>query len=215
MWGFPAMLQNIIDESRVPSVWMNARQDHDCVYPDEIQGFTLATQCLIDHGHRRIMYVGTGPDGADSRHYSVRDRIEAYSTAMQAAGLTPWISHPDQDVILLRELLPQMQEWLRRDDRPTAIILPGEAQYPTIHHAASVVGLRVPQDLSIIVCERMPVSSAGPDITTLLRDADAVGQKAVEMLQQKIANPSRKLAPMAVPYTLERPAASVAAAPSP
>jgi LacI family transcriptional regulator len=212
MWGFPAILQDVIDQARVPSIWMNAKQDHDCVHPDEIQGFTLATQSLIDHGHRRIMYVGSSDT---SRHYSVGDRVRAYSETMRSAGLTPWLSHPNASAIYWVELFPQIQDWLRGEDRPTAILVTGKDAYAGVHHAATAVGLRVPEDLSIIVChDAGTISFMGQRVSTLVLDAGAIGIQAVEMLREKIANPRRTFDPVAIPYSLERIGESVAAPPA-
>jgi len=215
MMGFPKVLQDILDGARIPNIWMNARQDHDCVFPDELQGFTLATRYLIEQGHRRIMYVGPNPD--PDRHYSAVDRWRAYSDAMKAAGLPTLRRYPDDEIYYLsdnnrnylNEVFRILQSCLKEKSRPTALLL-SEDIYPVAHHAATCLGLDIPADLSILVCNSEPTVLLGGDITTLLRDTHQVGQTAVDLVMKKIKAPGSPLDPVAIPYTLVAQDASVA-----
>jgi len=70
MAGFPPVLADLIEQYRIPSVWLNAKRDHDCVYPDDRGGMELATRHLVELGHQRIAFFSVFPGG----HYSSRDR---------------------------------------------------------------------------------------------------------------------------------------------
>ncbi len=200
MLEFPPMLAQLIEQYRIPSVWLNAKQDHDCVYPDDLGGMKQATRRLIDMGHRRIAFLATYPEG----HHSSTDRRRGYARAMLDAGLQPRVLYPDlTENVFLSTVLDDLSAWFRRDDRPTALVCNGDTPAMTAYHAALHAGLKVPRDLSIVGVYHQPIVGIGRNITTLQLPTAQVGLEAVEMLTRKIARPNEPIAPVAVPLTLE------------
>src|SRR3954454_10618540 len=97
----PAMLE-LIRAHHTPAVWLNAKLDSDCVYPDDFRAAETATAQLIGMGHRRIALlhlIAQQPWGSSVSfaqalrrfHYSVGDRAGGYVCAMRAASLSPLI----------------------------------------------------------------------------------------------------------------------------
>lgn len=203
--GIPEVLDEVITRHRLPAIWMNARRSRDCVHPDDEGAGRLATDHLLELGHRRIAYVDYchGTEQPD-QHYSAWDRQAGYTTAMRVAGLAPRIidtphtlSPPDH--------LPAVRAWLTAPHRPTAVVTycPREA-LPILHTATAQLGLRVPQDLSIITIEDFPADQSGVDLATVILPRYDLGRVAVELLQERLADPRIKLAPRSLECHLHR-----------
>jgi DNA-binding LacI/PurR family transcriptional regulator len=77
----------LIQRYQIPSVWLNAKLESDCVYPDDFEAAGQACKYLLQMGHRRIAYV----DYMSSGHYSTADRRNGYLRAMRSARLKPQI----------------------------------------------------------------------------------------------------------------------------
>jgi len=195
LFDFPSELAHALDEHRLPTLWLNRRHAGDCVHPDDLAAAESATRHLITVGHRRIAYL----TGNASGHYSHQDRREGYTTAMRAAGLAP-------NVALSGRLLPRPErvaaviDLLRTPNRPTAILTYEADDALAVQTAALTLGLRLPQDLSLIGIHDRPIDIAGIPITTWLIPAAALAERGVELLTAKIADPDAVLPPCALPF---------------
>ena len=207
-WGVDGLLVNyntdippqmvaLIDQHAVPAVWINSKQDHDCVYPDDVAGGRQAAEHLLDLGHRRITYLNF----FQGAHYSSVDRCRGYREAMRAAGLPAPPAHtisapagfPDLD---------SLTEWLRRGDRPTAVIAYTPDVTAPLLYAAAAAGLSVPHDLSVITFNDSNRAGVGRPVDAVLLPEHRMGAVAVEMLTDKIEDRTRCLPPCALPFTL-------------
>ncbi|HCD33609.1 MAG TPA: hypothetical protein DER01_14465 [Phycisphaerales bacterium] len=194
---FPEQVTELIHESMLPAIWMNTPLASDCVYPDEIHSGQLATQYLLDRGHRKITYIEF--DG--SEHYSRTDRRVGYETKMQDTGLhanhaTFPTYYPKQvnDDPMSYQTHEQMCRWLKSlKKRPTAIVTysPWEAQ--AMMYAAALCGISVPKELSIVAIGDDVFSFMGTSITSAVLPLEEMGQSAVSLLLRKIASPARKI----------------------
>ena len=187
----PARMQELIERHRLPSVWINSRHAADCVHPDDLAAGRAAAEHLLGLGHARIAY-GTIP----TTHYSAADRRAGHEAALGAAGLAPRVLTHAGDT---SDGIPLWRETLSRPDRPTAVIayMPHVAQ--AVFYAALMLGLRVPQDLSLSVFDMSPLKATGLPVTTWVIPDYAMGQGAVEMLVQKITAPAAPLPPRVLP----------------
>ncbi len=211
MQNFPRTLAQLIREFRIPSVWMNSKHEADCVYPDDYQGASLGAQYLLQQGHQRIAYVCQLRDS----HYSAVDRRAGYCDILNEAGLSPEVVYPGDQLIGLKQLFADMKQIFQRDDRPTAVICYSAEECIPTFHAASAVGLRVPEDLSLLALGSDTVIGAGPIVTTIHFDPSAVAVQTIEMLQKKIRRPGELIPPEIVAFELDRPQATVGAPPCP
>jgi LacI family transcriptional regulator len=141
----PPVIAEMIQRHRVPSIWLNAEQESDCVRPGDEEGLYNATRHLQNLGHRRIAYVSV----ARPLHYSVAARERGYRRAMEEAGLATQV-HEESFEIPLREKYEAVQSWLAPAVRPTAMVFYGGESATLTLHAAAHAGLRVPQDLSLL-----------------------------------------------------------------
>jgi DNA-binding LacI/PurR family transcriptional regulator len=98
----PDGMAELIERSRLPSVWINTKKPGECVHPDDFGGGKLAVEYLRSRGHTRIAYTHyRWGDNLTEAHYSVMDRLEGYKAGMKQAGLKPLILTKGHRVLTL------------------------------------------------------------------------------------------------------------------
>ncbi|AOS63898.1 LacI family DNA-binding transcriptional regulator [Actinoalloteichus hymeniacidonis] len=126
-------------------------------------GGLTATRHLLELGHRRIAVIG-GPE----RVLCSRARVDGYRSAMETAGLSvdpELIRHGDFHV---EAGYQQAAALLDQPDRPTAVFAGSDLQAMGVYQAARQAGLRVPEDLSVVGFDDLPVAQwIGPPLTTV------------------------------------------------
>jgi LacI family xylobiose transport system transcriptional regulator len=129
------------------------------------QGGLAATRHLVELGHTRIGAI-SGP----SRMMCSRARVDGYRAALETAGLPVDPSlivggdfHHDAGYRLGLELLG-------RADRPTAVFAGNDLQALGLYEAARELGLRIPEDLSVVGFDDLPMSGwVSPPLTTIIQ----------------------------------------------
>jgi DNA-binding LacI/PurR family transcriptional regulator len=140
-------------------------------------GGRSATRHLIELGHRRIAMI-TGPD----RILCCRARLDGYRSSMEAASLPV-----DPDLIVRADLNQEAGhtaagELLGRLDRPTAIFASNDLQALGVYQAARETGLRIPQDLSVVGFDDLPIAALmDPPMTTVRQPLTEMAVAATEL----------------------------------
>jgi LacI family transcriptional regulator len=136
-------------------------------------------------GHHRIGLVyGVGA------HEHGLDRLEPYKESISASGM-------DVDPDLIVECGPTLEDGyqgtvqlLKLATRPTAIVVINDLLAMGALRAAADLGLRVPEDVSVVGFDNIPMANyLVPRLTTVTKNAFAGGQKAFELLLSRIRNP--------------------------
>ncbi len=141
-------------------------------------GGMAATDHLIASGHTRIATIG-GPE----TYLCSRARIDGYRSALERAGLK-------YDKELVRHGDFQYEggflhgcALLDLADRPTAIFAGSDQQALGVYEAARQRSLRIPQDLSVVGFDDLPMSRwSSPPLTTVRQPLAEMGRVAAEML---------------------------------
>ncbi|MEY9967879.1 LacI family xylobiose transport system transcriptional regulator [Streptacidiphilus sp. MAP12-16] len=141
-------------------------------------GGLAATRHLLDLGHRRIGMVA-GP----RRMMCSRARIDGYRAALDMAGIA-------FDPGLVREGDFHHEtghqvglELLRLPDRPTAVFTGNDLQALGLYEAARELGLRIPEDLSVVGFDDLPVARwVGPPLTTVRQPLTEMAEVAARMV---------------------------------
>ncbi len=190
----------------LPAVWLNSRHEADCVRPDDFAAGRDATQQLIELGHRRIAWTSHG-----SPHYSVEERRAGYEAALKKARLKPILMRGPHDG---EGWLHVALEMLKASPRPTAFVNYSSLTMQPIACAALNLGLQVPRDLSLITFGDGAFYDAttGWHLSGWQWPEREVGRCAVEMLMEKIAEPSRQFAPRVIAFA---PGANQSVGPAP
>ena len=190
---------------QTPAIFINVKQDTDSAYPDDRHGGEIAAEYLLGLGHTKIAYAGAAVRLKE--HYSEFDRRSGYESVMALAALAPLIfrlppdpldadhQHPDPRVETATALLA-------RPGRPTAVIAYELAEAMAFVHAAGRLGLRIPEDLSLLTFHWGIDHRLCLPITTVTNAMRQVGREAVRMLVTKIDNGRQPLPSRAVPVDL-------------
>ncbi|SDR77118.1 DNA-binding transcriptional regulator, LacI/PurR family [Microterricola viridarii] len=154
----------------------DATQPYTIVDTDQEQGARLATQHLIDLGHREIAHV-TGPASS----YSARRRAEAYRSVLTEAGLTvpptlvgDWTAASG---------LARGREIAASEHPPTAVFVANDQMALGVLHAFHERGWKVPEQISVVGFDDSDDAEAyWPALTTVHQNFDEVGQRATSLL---------------------------------
>ncbi|MGI5177777.1 LacI family DNA-binding transcriptional regulator [Dactylosporangium sp. CA-152071] len=177
-----------------------------CVNVADRPGARAAAQHLVDLGHRRVAFVTSGVRGAHGLlpagsvipgaavdedaavidGYVAQQRILGWLDALTPAGITPPVvrlthGQPEDGYDGAKVLLTQ-------DPRPTAILCFSDAIAQGVVQAAHDLGLRVPEDLSVVGFDDSPLAARmRPGLTTVRQDVLAKGRAAAAALTRAIA----------------------------
>lgn len=110
---------------------------------DHWTGGLQATRHLLALGHRRIAFVGGDPGNP-----GLRARYGGYREALESAGVAEDPTLVSHDGMGSSERVTA--EILARPDRPTAVFASNDGDAFGVVRVAARLGLRVPEDLSVI-----------------------------------------------------------------
>ena len=102
---------------------------------------------------------------------------------------------------------------LSRKDRPTAIVVQGTGVLSSTLNALSQLGLRIPQDISLVSIGRADfILNHVPAISTLRVDYEKLSDEITKRLFERLANGNGRKPPLrrVFPYTFEVRASSTA-----
>lgn len=165
-------------------------EDHPCSYVtiDDTTAAHRAVHYLISTGCRKIGFVNCSLKYKYARH-----RREGYMQALEEAGLEynpEWyVSVPVIDYTLAYSAVLQA---LNANPMPDAFFTCSDVYAAAIINAAHSLGIRVPEDLSVIGFDNIETSRmTQPPITTIAQPCMQLGQQACSLLVEKIQNPAQ------------------------
>ncbi len=186
-------LESVIDDYEqliqltdgVPFVQIGARLGAaiPSVIYDQAQGARLATQHLIDLGHRQIAEI-SGP----LVNFDGLDRHESWLKTLEENDLTPGMSiggdfNIEGGYAAMRTLLDSGEKF-------TAVFVGNDSMAMGAHTALRERGLRVPDDISLVSFDDIPEAAHFvPGLTTVRQDFYRMGRLATEFLVSMIESP--------------------------
>jgi DNA-binding LacI/PurR family transcriptional regulator len=162
----------VLDPTGVPS------DDLPSVGATNWFGGLTATRHLLDLGHRRIAVI-TGPPWA----LNSRARLDGYRTALETAGIAV-----DPDLVRggafeIVNGATYATELLAMRNPPTAIFALNDGLAIGVYHAASLAGLRIPDDLSVVGFDNYNLDEwLVPPLTTVHQPLEEMGVAAARMV---------------------------------
>ncbi|MBK8906295.1 MAG: LacI family DNA-binding transcriptional regulator [Anaerolineaceae bacterium] len=187
--------------AQFPTVFAGARPREDAVNSvalDDVAAAVTATNYLLQQGHRRIATI-TGPMAEDCS----QDRLAGYRQALQAAGLP---LHPDYQVEgdwQAASGFTALHQLMQVETSPTAIFVQNDQMAAGVIRAAAEINLAVPEQLSLIGIDDIPMASyLSPPLTTLRQDFGEIGRLAVQLLIEAVNNPNTQKQHLTLPATL-------------
>jgi LacI family transcriptional regulator len=143
-------------------------------------GADQAMRHLLELGHRRIAQI-TGPRG----WVATEDRRRGYGAALAAAGILP---DPALEVEAEPEIVPgrdAAKYLLELPEPPTAIFAFNDNIAIGAIQAARALGMRVPQDVSIVGFDDVENATiVTPALTTVRQPLAEMGRTAVSLLNR-------------------------------
>jgi LacI family repressor for deo operon, udp, cdd, tsx, nupC, and nupG len=143
---------------------------------------------LVECGHRRIGYLGF-----NEGHPKV---LRSFQRALRRLG----VAQRDDDMVITERTAEGggrgLKQLMAKPQPPTAVLARNDAMALGALQQAKALGLRVPQDLSIVGHDDiLPIGLADPPLTTVRIDCMAVGRAAVEVLMQLLNEPCAPVVP--------------------
>jgi len=146
-------------------------------------GGLAATEHLLGLGHRRVGAIA-GPGD----YLCSRARTDGYRSALERAGIPL-----DPALVRYGDFeheggFTRGGELLDLSEPPTAIFAGSDQQAFGLYEAARQRGLRVPQDLSVVGFDDLPITRwVSPPLTTVRQPLAEMGRTAAQMLGDLIA----------------------------
>jgi LacI family transcriptional regulator len=174
-------------QGKTPIVFINSQPAPatvGSVETDHETGMRTAVEHLVHLGHRRIAYLG-GPHGSQVQ----QRRLKAFRDATNDLGVET--SEGSQEPTVdggaagTRELLDRHNPAVRA----TALITYNDLMASGVLLAARAVGLRMPEELSLIGHDDIPMAALlTPALTTVRQPMQELGSHAVAMLAAHLQN---------------------------
>ena len=172
----------------IPLVYCGGRARDDIrysVYLDNKTGAETATNHLLELGHTRIGEI-TGPLVEDC----AQDRHQGFSSALSRFKLDGKLLQSAEGDWSATSGYQIFQTWLANGELPTAIFAHNDRMAIGVISAARDAGIRVPEQVSVIGFDDMPLASYfDPPLTTIKQDTFMLGREAVKLLLEIIKNP--------------------------
>jgi DNA-binding LacI/PurR family transcriptional regulator len=177
--------------TKIVQIFTAPFEEYGSLVVDDFYGTYEATRYLIEHGHRRIMYIGGD------------NRAGGYKSALEAAGLSYDPSLVSLDWLLEEDIVAEMIT----SKGPTAIIAVAR-QAEVTWRALRKLKLSVPDDISFIAFD--DVKWVGMfDITAIAHPLTEIASVLAKQLFYAIDNPDAPPEKTVIkPYLIERSSVS-------
>jgi DNA-binding LacI/PurR family transcriptional regulator/anti-anti-sigma regulatory factor len=157
----------------------------DCpaVFPDNYGGMREATAHLLEHGHRRIAFIG------DLTNQDIKQRYEGYRSALAESG----IGLDEALVMAVSNNSPQSgAEAIRRllavEAGCPAVVVATDENSLGVLEAAQAAGCRIPEDLAVVSFDDIILAqSLTPPLSSVRLPIRGLGSTAAELLLAQIA----------------------------
>jgi LacI family transcriptional regulator len=162
----------------------------DTVLVENQIGATLATEHLIQHGHKRICFIGLS-----QKIYTMHARLTGYNKAMRSAGLKPESFFNAADEAATLNFLRSV---LGRPNPPTAIFAANGLASRDVLHAVAALDIHVPEEIAFIGFDDFALADIlRPALTVVRQPVERAGEQAAQLLFSRLnggANlPTQKL----------------------
>ncbi len=156
----------------------------DAVLADHARGMNQATQHLLALGHRRIGLIT-----ASQLIRPGRERLKGYKQAHAALGLAVDPALVRTESLSADYGFREAYSFLTMQLPPTAIIAGGNQILVGVLKAIGVLGVKIPEQLSLISCDDTDLTALyTPPITVIHRDLEEIGRTSAELLLYRLRN---------------------------
>jgi DNA-binding LacI/PurR family transcriptional regulator len=149
---------------------------------DNKQAVRIGIRHLADLGHRKIAYIA-GPQEL----YAARIRKDAYFEVMKELGLEVHLEWLQVGMFAYNSGAEGFKRILRNPSLPTAIFCANDETAFGTMDAIKQAGLRVPEDISVLGFDDIPLAQYfHPSLTTIRQPVDEIARWATSALLSNI-----------------------------
>ncbi len=192
--GFPFVLvDQRLHDIEVPSV-----------VSDNYDGGHQVARLLVENGHRRIAFIG------DLVASTVQDRLDGLRDGLGDAGL-PFDRGLVCDLVVDQDRLGDwssrvesaFSQLMSQSNPPTAVFCSCDAVARSVYRAAGKLGVRIPEDVSVVGFDDDPLAEwLTPALTSVRQPFREMGRRAVELLGARLADPNKEIEHSVLPVEL-------------
>lgn len=198
--------QNLIDkivQLNIPIMFVDYDANINCcprVLIDNMQGGIIATNHLLELGHKKIGFIG-----ADIDHPSLHDRLIGYKQALEQANLIVNFNH-----IIIDALYPDRQNGYDSAKRlfennkdVTAVFACNDAMAIGVMHYLKDNNYKIPEDISVIGFDDVEADLLlDPPLTTMRVPKIELGAEALRTMINYLKNKNNSNKKILVPVEL-------------
>ncbi len=163
----------IVSIDKLPDI-----QCHSISFADRDAAFK-ATCYLADRGHNKIAFI-KGPESAAS----AKERLLGFTDCVEKRSLNlkdEWLVDPGTTEKGRHDAIFKLLK--DASSRPTAVFCFNDLLAVSVYKAAHELGIRIPQDLSVVGFDDIEIASLlGPPLTTVRTDSYKVGEEAARLI---------------------------------
>lgn len=181
-------LQDVID-SGIPLVLYDRpcpSLQCDQVVSNDYMGAYNAVEYLIQTGCKRIMYFSSPMqlEVAHRRYQGWRDALLHYNLSVDNGAILTCDTRA--------QAIIETPNVIRKADRPDAIFCVNDDCAAGVLYAAQILGLRIPEDLSICGFSDAPLCrTSSPMLTTVEQHGREIGKRAMQRLMKRLDGEQR------------------------
>jgi LacI family transcriptional regulator len=155
-------------------------QRFNSVLVENQKGAKAGVRHLIEHGHKRIDYLGLS-----DKLYTLNARYEGYRKAMQQAGLTP---SQHLTCSTEEETRALIQKALSKRRAPTAFFMGNNLVMRHALHSFSRLNIKIPDNIALAGFDDFEMADIfNPAITVVRQPSLELGRVAAELLFARLA----------------------------
>ena len=154
----------------------------DSVETDEEQATSVVARHLLDLGHRRIACLSNGETPWQTWATKRRISFEAAVRRSVDATVKSWHLNAERS-----NGLEVARQLLTDDLRPTAVFAVTDHEAASVNQAAAELGIKVPEDLSIVGFADLDFAETmQPPLTTMRQKPHEIGRLAAKLILDRI-----------------------------
>jgi LacI family transcriptional regulator len=186
----PSDAYDALQRAGVPIVFLGLSESWgDSVGPEDTAGGRIATNHLVELGHRRVAYVRTPL----VERSGDRARYSGYRSAMRRHGLEAvpaLIWEPGSDFVSIGKHSISFEEAISGPGAPTGLFASNDIGALALIEACEAAGLSVPEGVSVIGFDDITIAALDRiSLTTIAQPLHFQAERAVSLLLQRIENP--------------------------
>jgi len=151
---------------------------------DNVEGGRSVADHLLDTGHRRLAYIA----GKENTSTNI-DREKGFTNRLRERGILHWLR--EQGEYTYESGYEAAKRLLQQDNPPDAIFCANDIMaLGAIDAARHVVGLKVPEDVSIVGFDDIPTANwPSYSLTTIRQPVNQMIEATIELLLERFETP--------------------------